>query len=185
MLLYDSVIKKKLSPKRYIHSINVAKSAGILAEKYGADPEKAKIAGILHDITKEWSYTEHMNFVNKYKISVSKYEILSKKLLHSLTGSFYIKYILKIGDPDIINSVRYHTTAHENMSMLEKIVYISDFISEDRTFYGVERLRNLANKSMQSVITEALGFSIAELVSEKRIIHPNTLKAYNQVMAAY
>ncbi|BED91959.1 MAG: bis(5'-nucleosyl)-tetraphosphatase (symmetrical) YqeK [Candidatus Improbicoccus pseudotrichonymphae] len=180
MLLYENFVRKNMSEKRYIHSVNVAKVAAKLAKKYGGRPEKARIAGILHDITKEWGYRKHLDILKKYGVKVNKYEINSKKLLHALSGSVYIKYILEIKDKDIINSVRYHTTARSGMSLLEKVVYIADFISEERTFFGVEYLRSLADKSLDSVFPAAINQSMRELINSKRIIHPNTFNAYNE-----
>jgi nicotinate-nucleotide adenylyltransferase len=153
-----------------------------LAIRYSVDKEKAKIAGILHDITKEWSKEKHFRFAKEYDIKFSDYELASKKLLHALTGSYYLKYILKIKDHEIINAVRFHSTARSDMSLLEKIIYISDFISEERRFEGVEELRELSRENLESTMICGLAYSLHELVSEKRIIHPNTFKAYNEAI---
>jgi nicotinate-nucleotide adenylyltransferase len=181
-VLYQSVAKEMLSSKRYNHCVNVAKTAGRLAVKYGASREKAKISGILHDLTKEWTNFEHMKFITENNIPITRYEIASKKLLHAITCSFYLQIVLKIRDFDIINAVRFHTTARKGMSMLEKVVFIADFISAERNFNGVNKLRMLAERSMESVMPEALSFSIVELVDEKKVIHPDTFEAYNEVI---
>ncbi|MDR1364467.1 MAG: bis(5'-nucleosyl)-tetraphosphatase (symmetrical) YqeK [Oscillospiraceae bacterium] len=179
-MLYQSFVKNLLSEKRYEHSVNVALAAAKFAVKLNENVEKAQIAGILHDIAKEWSKEEHMSFIKKHGIKLLNHEFASKKLLHALTGSYYAKFVLKIKDYDIINAIRFHTTARKGMSNLEKIVYVSDFISAERSFEGVKKLRDLANKNFEAAFINGLIYSICELTEKKQIIHPDTFKAYNE-----
>lgn len=169
-----------MSEKRFNHSVNVAKAAKWLAYKYGADKDKAIIAGVLHDITKEWKTKEHWSFLHNYNIGLSRYEYASKKLYHSITGSCFCKIFLRINDLEILNAIRFHTTARQNMAILEKIIYIADFISDDRHFDGVHRLRTLASVNLDAAVFEGLSITIKDLASEGTLIHPNTLKAYNE-----
>lgn len=179
MLPFERYIKGRMSNKRFNHSINVAKAAKWLAYKYGADENKAVIAGMLHDITKEWKSTQHWQFLHKYNIGLSKYEYASKKLYHSITGSCFCKTFLRINDLEILSAIRFHTTARPNMKLLEKVIYIADFISDDRHFEGVARLRSLASVNLDAAMFEGLSVTISELASEGSLIHPNTLNAYN------
>ena len=180
MLPFERYIKGRMSGKRFNHSINVAKAAKWLAYKYGANEDKAVIAGVLHDITKEWKTTQHWQFLHKYNIGISKYEYASKKLYHSITGSCYCKVFLRITDLEILNAIRFHTTARPHMTLLEKVIYIADFISDDRHFEGVQRLRSLASMNLDTAVFEGLSVTINELASEGSLIHPNTLNAYNE-----
>jgi len=180
MLPFEKFIKGRMSEKRFIHSVNVAKTARWLALKYGENEEKALIAGILHDITKEWKVREHLEFLHRKNIGITKYEYASKKLYHSITGSCLLKSYFKIDDCDVLNAVRFHTTARPGMSNLEKIVYVADFISDDRSFSGVDRLRALAALNLDSAVFAGLIETIKELVHDNSIIHPNTFNAYNE-----
>ena len=104
---YIDIIRPLMGDKRFNHCINVSKTAQALAERFGADKEKAMIAGILHDITKEFSYDEHINMINKFDIDVTDLELSTEKLLHSITGSAYVKNVLNINDNGILSCQEY------------------------------------------------------------------------------
>ncbi len=179
--MYEEIIKPFLSEKRFKHSINVSKSAEQLAIKYGADPEKAKIAGMLHDIMKEMTPEEHKRLARELDVKLDEFELNTKKLLHAVIGSKYIEKVLGINDSDILNAVRYHTTGRAGMSVLEKVVFVADFISEDRDFKGVEELRKLAEKGLDDVLMAGLKDTIKMLADDEKPIHPNTFNAYNEM----
>lgn len=180
MFPFEKFVRERLTEKRFRHSVNVARAARWLAFKYDVNEEKAVIAGMLHDITKEWKTHDHMTFLHKYNIGITSYEYSSKKLFHSITGACFVKIILKIPDIDIFNAIRFHTTARAGMSKLEKVVYLADFISEDRSFGGVDRLRALASLSLNDAVFAGLSDTIRDLSHDNKIIHPNTLNAYNE-----
>lgn len=180
MFPFENLIKLKLSKKRFEHCLGVAKAARWLAIKYGADEKKAVIAGMLHDITKEWTTSDHMKFLHNYNIGITRCEYASKKLLHAITGTCYVKTFLKISDKNILSAIRFHTTARAGMSILEKVVYLADFISDDRNFSGVNRLRALAALNLDDAVFAGILDSVKELIEKNSIIHPNTLNAYNE-----
>ena len=177
---YDAIIKSRLSKKRYIHSVNVAKEAVRLAKKYGADEEKAYIAGILHDICKEDSPEIQLQIIEKYGITVDEFTKQSTKLYHAKAGAAFIKGELGIEDEDIINAILYHTTARKNMSILETIIYLADYIGEDRTYNGVDEMRCETEKSIIDGMIYALKFTMQDLAGREFVIHPDTFNAYNQ-----
>lgn len=179
---YDKIIRSRLKTARYKHSKNVAKEAVRLAKKYGADPDKAEIAGILHDITKETSPDEQLQIMKNSGIILDDIERASQKLWHAISGSGYIKTELGITDEDILNAVRYHTTARAGMSVLEKVIFIADFTSEERDYDGVEKMRKAADKSLEDAMIEGLSFSIADLSQRKLTIAADTFMAYNEVV---
>ena len=135
---YDKIIGARLKSARYKHSKNVAKEAIRLAKKYGADPEKAEIAGLLHDITKEAEPQEHMDVIQRAEIELTEMEQSSPKLWHAISGSAYIQVELDVTDREIIDAVRYHTTGRANMTLLDKVIFVADFISADRDYDGVD-----------------------------------------------
>ena len=179
---YDKIIKERLSSKRYEHSKNVSKEAVRLAKKYGADVEKAEIAGILHDITKEAEQEEQFAVIEKAGIELTELESSTPKLWHAISGSAYIKVNLGIDDEDIINAVRYHTTGRSGMSLLEKVIFIADFTSAERDYDGVEKMRKAADKSLEDAMIEGMSFTICDLADRKLPIAPDTFKGYNDVV---
>ena len=176
------ILRKNLGEKRYLHCLNVAKKAVELAEKYGADTKKAEVAGLLHDITKEFSEKEHMDLMNKYGEKFSDVEKNVEKLWHAVSGYVFIKNELGITDPDILNAVRFHTTGRSSMSLLEKVIFIADFISEDRSYDGVEKIRESAKISLDNAIFEGTSFTINCLIKEGAKIDLGTIMAYNEAI---
>ena len=128
------ILKIRLSKKRYTHSLNVADAALKLAEKYGADIEKAYLAGLVHDICKEVPTDEQLAMAQKCRQGIDETEQKIPALYHAAAGSWYGENVLHIHDEDILNAVRYHTTGRAGMSRLEECVYLADLISEDRTY---------------------------------------------------
>lgn len=181
---YDEIISKRMKSARYKHSKNVAKEAVRLAKKYGADVQKAEIAGILHDITKESEKEEQFEIIEKAGIELTELEKSTPKLWHAISGSAYIKVILGIEDEDILNAVRYHTTGRAGMSLLEKVIFIADFTSEERDYDGVEKMRKAADKGLEEAMIEGMSFTISDLAERKLPIAPDTFGGYNEVVFA-
>ena len=170
---YIDIIKPMLTQKRFEHSLNVSEEAVKLAKKYGADIEKAELAGLLHDILK---------ILADFGIIMSDVELSAKKFWHAISGAVYIKHVLHIEDEDIYNAVRYHTTGRKNMTLLEKVIFIADFISKDRNYPGVEDMRKAAYKSLDKAIVEGIAFTITELAKDRAPIVPETIDAYNDAV---
>lgn len=176
---FKAILKERLHEDRYYHSLCVMEEAKRLAEKYGADVEKATVAGLLHDITKNDPDDVHRFIFEKGNIPLDDVSRKSRKLFHAISGAYVIEHDLGITDKEILNAVRYHTTARENMSLLEKIIYMADFISADRTYNGVDELRKMAYTSLEDAIEFALAFSVNELIEKKALLHLDTVKAWN------
>ena len=179
---YKEILKSRLNEKRYFHSLCVADEAKRLAEKYGADTEKAYLAGLLHDITKNTDENEQLQIFKDFDIIPDRITKNSLKLWHAVSGAAYIENVLGIKDPDIISAVRYHTTARQDMSLLEKILYLADFTSFDRDYDDVAVMRKKVDESLGSAMRYALSYTITELVGKQAPIHPDTVAAFNQIM---
>ena len=145
---YQNFVRARLTPSRFEHSCRVAEQAAALARKYGGDEAKALTAGILHDIMKDTPKAVQLQTIEKYSIILDNVEKAAPKLLHAISGAAVVRFELKIEDPDIIAAIRYHTTARAGMSLLEKIIYLADYISADRDYEGVEGLRQAINGSL-------------------------------------
>ena len=179
---YKKLIKSRMSDYRYTHSVNVSKEAVRLAKKYGADTEKAAVAGILHDITKETHKEEQWQIMTDGGIILDNVQEKSTKLWHGISGSVYIRDILKITDEDILNAVRYHTTGRAGMSLLEKIIFIADFTSAERDYNGIKTMRKKAGKSLEKAMLYGLQFILKDLSKRAMIIHPDALACYNEIV---
>jgi nicotinate-nucleotide adenylyltransferase len=179
---FKDLLEKALTPKRFYHTCCVSNEAVKLAKLYDGDVEKARFAGLVHDITKDNSKEEQLRIVEKYSIILDKVEAYSPKLLHAITGAAVLKYEHNITDSDILNAVRYHTTARAGMSLREKISYLADYISADRDYEGVDKLRVKIYESMQKGMEEALDYSICEVVEKHAPVHIDTVKARNELI---
>ena len=177
-----TLIRSKLSADRFNHSLNVADSAKELALSYGADVDKAYTAGLLHDVMKNASEEEQLGVLSEAGIALMPVERENKKLWHAIAGAAYVKFVMGIDDRDIIIAVRYHTTGRSGMSLLERIVYLADYISADRNYNGVEDMRRLCKSDSDEAILYALTFGIPDLVSKGRVIHPDSIDLYNEVI---
>ena len=177
------LLSKRLLEKRYIHSLNVADSAVILAEKYGCDKEKAYFCGLVHDIMKNASEEEQLQMMEKGGIILTRTEKLNKKLWHAMAGECYLRLEMGIDDKDTLNAVRYHTTGRAGMSLLEKVVYIADYISEERDYDDVDVMRELSlNVGLDEAALYALKFSFSNLSKKEKLIHTDSVEYYNELI---
>lgn len=181
---FRGILKDRLSEKRFYHSCMVSKEAVKLAQKYGCDVEKAEFAGLVHDIQKDTPKGEQLQTIEKYSIILDDVELVTPKLLHAISGAAVLKFEHNVTDADVLNAVRYHTTARAGMSLLEKIIYLADYISADRDYEGVEDLRKTIHSSLENGMNEALQYSINELLLKRAPIHIDTVKARNELILA-
>lgn len=177
-----SLLRTRLDDYRFRHSLNVAECAKELAQIYSADKSKAYTSGLLHDITKNATEQEQLTLFKNGGMVLKAYEKANKKLWHAMSGSLYAKNILKIDDEEIVSAIRYHTTGKAGMSLLEKIIYIADFVSAERDYNGVEEMRRLSQKSLDEAAEFALRFCIPDLVKKATVIHPDSIAFYNEII---
>lgn len=174
------ILKQRLTPSRLYHSICVAEKARHLAEKFGADSEKAYTAGLIHDIMRYEPPEEMLKLIDsdgKYKLSELERKITVT--LHAVAGEVYLRTVLGVTDSDILSAVRYHTTGKEDMTLLEKIIYVADLTSEDRDYPDVNEVRETAEQSLEKATLRGLSFTIESNAKLNRPIHIDTVKAYN------
>lgn len=179
---YKQIIRGMMGDFRYTHSLNVADEAAKLAELYGENPQKAYTAGILHDITKEVPKEQQLQIIHEGGIILDKVQENAPKLWHSISGSVYIQTQLGIKDKDIINAVRYHTTGRAGMSLLEKIIYTADYTSAERSYNGVDIMREKSRRSLEEAMIFSFQFTFNKLSSSETAIHPDELFAYNDIV---
>lgn len=176
------ILRGRLKPKRFAHSLAVAEEAVRLAARYGADPKKARTAGLLHDIMKNTPSDAQRRMLESYGVPMSAVEQGAEKLHHAMSGAAFAEHELGVTDRDVLNAVRYHTTARAGMSTLEKVLYLADFTSADRDYDDVEEMRRRVDISMEAAMSYALAYTIKDLIEKKKPIHPDTVAAFNEQM---
>ena len=134
----EALVQTTLSNKRCRHVLNVRETAVKLAKQYGADVRRCEIAALLHDITKEMERGKQLQMLEASGIMSDMVVLKSPPLYHAYTGAIYVEKTLGIADETVLNAIRYHTVARAGMSKEEKIVYLADAISKDRSYSGVE-----------------------------------------------
>jgi len=163
-------LKDALSEKRFKHTLNVAECASRLAEQYGADKEKAYLAGLLHDITKEYSLENQLKICKKYDIILDELFLESPQLVHPITGAAVAR---ELGaDEEICTAVYEHTLGSTNMSTLSKCVWLADLIEPSRSFDGVEEMRALSREDINKAIIAGMKRTINYLTEKGETIHP-------------
>ncbi|MDR3112458.1 MAG: bis(5'-nucleosyl)-tetraphosphatase (symmetrical) YqeK [Elusimicrobiota bacterium] len=175
-------LSANLSDKRFDHSLNVANLAVELAKKNNVDIAKAQIAGLLHDCAKCTPSLDWIKFF-KDKKKPSKYfkeiSLFCPPLLHSFAGEIIAKENFKIKDKDILNAIKNHTLARENMSKLEKLVFVADATSIDRKFKNVSFFRKLAKKDIENAFLKLLTIKIKHNLERDTWICPQSITSWN------
>ena len=178
---YKELLKERLTEKRYFHSLCVADKAKELAVIEGVDENKAYLAGLLHDVMKDTPIEDQLEYLESKNVQLTAIEKASPKLLHAISGAAFVKYELKLDD-EIVDAVRYHTTAKANISLFAKIIYMADFSSADRKYPDIEVVRNEIKKSLDAGYEYTLKYTIDYLLKKGQLIHPNTFNAYNDLL---
>jgi predicted HD superfamily hydrolase involved in NAD metabolism len=172
-------LKANLKEKRYIHTLGVADTAKKLAKLNGISEEKAEIAGLAHDVAKNLSKERMKELMEENNIVLSKLEESNSDLWHSIIAHIETKDKLGIYDEEILDSIRWHTTGKEDMSILTKIIYIADMIEPNRKFDGIEDIRKATFEDLDKGVYCGLTHTIEFLLSKNLLIDENTIKARN------
>lgn len=167
-----------LKPKRIPHVAGCEQEAVRLAERWGADAEKAREAAILHDITKKEPLSEQLLLCDKYGIITDSDERSDSKLLHAKTAAAIAQYEFGTSS-ETANAILWHTTGRENMTLLEKIIYMADYIEPTRAFEGLEELRALAYEDLDRALLMGLMMSYEDMKERGIVPHGRTMSAAN------
>ena len=176
-------LEKKLDSERYEHTLGVSFTAAALAMKYGMDVYTAEIAGLLHDCGKQDSGKKLIEKCRKEKVELSEDTLMSPSVVHGKYGAYLARKQFGIEDPDIINSISYHTTGRPEMSMLEKIIFIADYIEPMRSEEELENLRYVRSEAFSDLdhtMAVILHDNLEYLRSQQdKYIHRDTLDAFD------
>lgn len=180
--LLRDYIRPLMGEERYRHSLGVEQRAIYLAGLYGADPKKAALAGVLHDICKELPREEQLHWAQRSGMISSTIDFSAQpQLLHAAAAPAYIREHLGIDDPELLDAVGYHTSARGEMTTLDCVVYLADFTSADRSYPDVEVYRNLCEQSMEAAMAYGLRYIVEEeLAAGGQCPCPDTQAAYKR-----
>ena len=167
-----------LAENRVAHVAGCEAEAVRLARHYGEDAELAAEAAILHDITKNRNREEQLILCGEYGIICDEEQLKNASLLHALTGAAFAKRHFGTSEA-VCQAIRWHTTGKADMSLLEKIIYLADYIEPTRDFLGVEKLRKLAYEDLDEAIILGLEMSLEELERRGISAHPDSVQALN------
>lgn len=179
--IYD-YLKENLKPKRYMHTLGVVSTAKKLAELNGVDEYKAEEAALFHDIGKNLSKEELLKIIEDNNIELTVTEKKTPELWHGIVSRIIAKEKFNIDDEEVLEAMRWHTTGKENMSKLEKIIYIADMIEPSRTYDGVDKIRSEVLKDLDSGVLMGMEHTIKYLLSNGQLIDINTIKARNYLV---
>ncbi len=177
-----SKVKEQMTDHRFLHTLGVASTAVTLAERFGADPQKAELAGLLHDFCKYWEKSKMRGIMEREPSIPADLLDYDKELWHAPVGAIVARQELGIEDQEVLDAIAYHTSGRPGMSRLEKILWLADYIEPGRQFPGVEEIRELAEQHLDFALAQALGNTISFLVKQKKRIYPLTLQTYNDII---
>lgn len=165
-----------LKHQRIPHVLGTEQEAIRLAERYGADVHKARVAALLHDCTKRLNEQEQKALCDHYGIELDELEQKALKLLHAKTGASIARDVFGVDD-EIYTAIYWHTTGHADMTKLEKIMYLADYIEPNRDFPGLDKLRKVCYESLEAGMEMGLSMTVEEMEQRGNPVHQATLSA--------
>ena len=171
-------LKKKLDPMRYEHTLGVSFTAAALAMRWGGDLRQAELAGVLHDCAKYCTEGELIAKCREHGVPLSEEELKSPAVIHGKYGRYLAETKFGISDGDILNAISYHTTGRPDMSLLEKIVFLADYIEPGRDRAPeLPAVRQLAFEDLDACMRKVLSDTVRYLEKKGTHIHRDTLEA--------
>ena len=175
-------LANELRPARFRHCRDVSQTAVRLAERWDADIEKARLAGILHDCARNLKGEELLKTSRQFGMIPSPLELLQPALIHAPLGAIIAERRFGISEPQILQAIRRHTTGAPQMTLLDKVIYLSDCIEPGRNFSGVRKIRDMAVEDLDAAVLLANEHSILFVVANGGLLHPNTVEGRNSLL---
>lgn len=178
----EQVVVELLNPNRVKHVLGCRDTAAKLAERWGEDVTDAARAGLLHDVTKALDGPLQLTLCQEYGTVLDSFSFQNPKTLHALTGSLVAEKIF--GESSrVVEAIRSHTTGKPNMTLLQKIIYVADYMEPNRNFPGVEKLRELAFSDLDGALKLGLEMTLKMLKEQGREISPESASALQYLQA--
>jgi predicted HD superfamily hydrolase involved in NAD metabolism len=168
----DDFARGRLSDKRYGHTVRVADTAESLARKHGLDPDRTRLAALLHDAAREREPKEFLRLANEWDLPVGEPERQSPKLLHGPVAAELARRELGVEDEEVLSAIRAHTVGRAGMEPIALALYVADKIEPARDYPSVQRIRGLAREDLREAAAESLRRAVAHNERRGKSIHP-------------
>ena len=176
-------VRGQMPERRWEHTLGVMQTAVVLAKRYGADPDKAELASILHDVAKYWPIEQLERIVNEAPMpDAFRPELLSgydKQLLHAPVGAYVAEKEFGVSDQEVLDAIRYHTSGRAEMTLLDKVVCLADYMEPGRDYPDVHEIRQLAEINLDQALVVGFDSTIKFLIMKGKRIFPLTIAARN------
>ncbi|HEM4423832.1 TPA: bis(5'-nucleosyl)-tetraphosphatase (symmetrical) YqeK [Streptococcus suis] len=171
-------IRAAMKPARFQHVLGVEQAALDLADQYGCDPKKASLAALLHDYAKEVEDQVFLDLIAKYDLDK---DLLNwdNNIWHGVVGAYKIAEDFGLKDEEIFQAIQRHTIGAGQMTLLDKVLYVADYIEPNRDFPGVDEARRIARESLDKAVAYETAQTISYLAKKGIPIYPQTLETYN------
>lgn len=173
-------LRRRLSKKRFEHTLGVVVTSVDLARKYGENLEYARLAALLHDSAKELSLLDMQNLVKNFNLDDDM--LRNRALLHGIAGMELAKERYGVTNSYILEAIRVHTTGKVNMSTLDKIIFLADYIEPNRDFPGLDIIRLAAKESLDKGVLAGYDMTIRHLLDQGLSIYPLTILGRNDII---
>ncbi|MGT2716743.1 bis(5'-nucleosyl)-tetraphosphatase (symmetrical) YqeK [Streptococcus respiraculi] len=171
-------ISSAMSEKRFRHVLGVEEAALELARQYGCDEKKASLAALLHDYAKEVDDQVFLDLIDQYQLG-EDLKVWGNNVWHGMVGSYKIRQDFGLNDSEILQAIERHTVGAAEMTLLDKVLYVADYIEPNRAFPGVDEARRLAKVSLEQAVAFETVHTVAHLVQKSIPIYPQTIETYN------
>lgn len=171
-------VRSAMSEKRFTHVLGVEESAMDLARRYGADETKASLAALLHDYAKERPDEDFLSLIDDCDLDLDLKK-WGNNIWHGVVGSFIISQDFNLQDDEILRAIERHTVGAAEMSLLDKVLYVADYIEPGRNFPGVDEARRLSQIELDKAVAFETARTVAHLASKAQPIFPQTIETYN------
>lgn len=176
-----TAVKEQMPERRWLHTLGVMETSVTLAKRFGGDPVKADLAAILHDYCKYWSVQEQAKIIRENGLPQDLLDY-DKELWHSHAGAYIAKEQFGIHDEEILDAIRYHTSGRVQMTLMDKIVCLADYMEPGRDFPGVDLIRELAERSLEKALVAGFDSTISFLIAKGKRIYPLTILTRNDLI---
>ncbi|AEB80844.1 TPA: bis(5'-nucleosyl)-tetraphosphatase (symmetrical) YqeK [Streptococcus suis] len=171
-------IRVAMKPARFQHVLGVEEAALALADRYGCDPKKASLAALLHDYAKEVEDQVFLDLIAKYDLDKALLN-WDNNIWHGVVGAYKIAEDFGLEDQEIFQAIQRHTIGAGQMTLLDKLLYVADYIEPNRDFPGVDEARRIAKESLDKAVAYETAQTISYLAKKGIPIYPQTLETYN------
>jgi predicted HD superfamily hydrolase involved in NAD metabolism len=175
------LVKEQLTDHRYQHTLGVMETAIVLAKQYGENEQKAELAAIFHDYAKFRPKGEMQEIIADHGFPQDLLEYNSE-LWHAPAGAYLVEKEAGVSDREVLDAIRYHTSGRPGMNLLEKIIYLADYIEPGRHFPGVEEVREMAKENLDKAVIMAIKNTIIFLMKKNQTVYPDTFYTYNDLI---